>query len=485
MILNTSRLKKRCGYYEGNSDTAPIEYGNKAKGYKRRISGLFSAINQHQLESRLGGNEFFVTRKIDGEMQVLFYSEESAFLVNGNGKIRAGLPCIDEAGAVLKNAGIKNAAIPAELHCDETNGRTRVYDVLEALGDGDTCTNLRLAPFDIIEIDGINPWVNGYNEVYQRLNELFSNKNLIAPVPMEKVGSIKEVQSLFEKWVVDGNAEGLVVHSSLSRVFKVKQKHTVDGVVVGYTEGDDEQKGKIRDLLVAVMDNDGHYRVVAHVGNGYSEDVKAELFQKFSVCHCESQYVETDSRNVAFHMVKPETIVEIGCNDLLTETSKGVIRNSIVTFDGNEFSLQSMAPGVALIYPVFERIRTDKPLAPESIHLHQLTDIVPIAEGSTLASLDQLPHSEILIRDVYVKEMKGKTMVQKYIVLKTNKDDKDSRFPAYVFHYSDFSSGRKDALKRDIRVSSSQEQIMEIAQLWIDKNVKKGWNKVESAAAVA
>lgn len=48
-------------------------------------------------------------------------------------------------------------------------------------------------------------------------------------------------------------------------------------------------------------------------------------------------------------------------------------------------------------------------------------------------------------------------------------------FPAYVFHYTDFSVGRKEPLKRDIRVSNSREQIFKIMDQFIADNVKKGW----------
>jgi hypothetical protein len=67
--------------------------------------------------------------------------------------------------------------------------------------------------------------------------------------------------------------------------------------------------------------------------------------------------------------------------------------------------------------------------------------------------------------------------VQKYFVWKTNKEGTDSRYPAYVLHYTDFSVGRKELLKRELRVSSSEEQILAICDEMIAENVKKGWEK--------
>ena len=72
-----------------------------------------------------------------------------------------------------------------------------------------------------------------------------------------------------------------------------------------------------------------------------------------------------------------------------------------------------------------------------------------------------------------------KLMVQKFVTWKTNKQDLDDRFPAFVMHYTDFSSGRKDPLKREIRISNDPEQIMELTKAHIEKKIKKGWEKVK------
>lgn len=45
-------------------------------------------------------------------------------------------------------------------------------------------------------------------------------------------------------------------------------------------------------------------------------------------------------------------------------------------------------------------------------------------------------------------------------------------------NYTNFSPSRGEALKKDVRVSSSTEQILELLQGFIDKNIKKGWEKV-------
>ena len=61
--------------------------------------------------------------------------------------------------------------------------------------------------------------------------------------------------------------------------------------------------------------------------------------------------------------------------------------------------------------------------------------------------------------------------------MKTNKENLDD-YPAYVYHYTDFSAGRKEMLKKEIKVSNSKKQIIDIFESEILDNVKKGWEKV-------
>jgi len=71
----------------------------------------------------------------------------------------------------------------------------------------------------------------------------------------------------------------------------------------------------------------------------------------------------------------------------------------------------------------------------------------------------------------------GTKMVRKFMVWKTNKEV-TGEYPAYVYHYTDFSAGRAEMLKKEIKVSNSKKQIEEIFAAEVLKNVKKGWEKV-------
>ena len=68
-------------------------------------------------------------------------------------------------------------------------------------------------------------------------------------------------------------------------------------------------------------------------------------------------------------------------------------------------------------------------------------------------------------------------MLHKFLVWKTNKEQ-SGRYPAYVLFHTDFSSGRKDMIKREMAYSSDEQQIRDILAAEIADNIKKGWEEV-------
>lgn len=98
---------------------------------------------------------------------------------------------------------------------------------------------------------------------------------------------------------------------------------------------------------------------------------------------------------------------------------------------------------------------------------------VPLADRS--ARQVDLPPSEVLRREVYTKVLKGETMVRKFVVWRTNKEDESDEYPAFVLHYTDFSPNRKQPFAREVRVSNSSEQIQQLCDGLKEANIKKGW----------
>ena len=85
------------------------------------------------------------------------------------------------------------------------------------------------------------------------------------------------------------------------------------------------------------------------------------------------------------------------------------------------------------------------------------------------------PRSTILKREVRTKEMKGAVMVRKLVVRQTNKESDGDDYPAHVIHYTDYRPNRKTPLKREIRASSSPDQIKDLWEELAAEGFTKGW----------
>ena len=90
----------------------------------------------------------------------------------------------------------------------------------------------------------------------------------------------------------------------------------------------------------------------------------------------------------------------------------------------------------------------------------------------------RLPASEVIRREVYTKTTKGKVAVRKLLIWKTGKDALDPRYPAYVVHWTDYSPGRRDPIKRTVRPAPDEAEATALGDELITKNIKRGWTAV-------
>ncbi|MBN2534224.1 MAG: ATP-dependent DNA ligase [Spirochaetales bacterium] len=475
MKLDKTRLQQYKGYLTGDVTSVEATLIKTAESYKRQVAGNYLAVNNYEINKRLPEDEFFITRKVDGEMQVVFFDGENVIIINGHGKARASLPCLIELESALKEAGLSSCILAGELHDREDESRKRIYDLLSALVSEKGINDICLSVFDIIEIDGKQQHFKNYGEKHQKIKEIIGKRNNVFPVELFQAANKQQLQERFKE-KIDQGAEGLVVHCNYPRIFKIKPKHTIDAVVVGYSES--EEKGSIRTLLVALIREENKYQIIGKVSNGLTDQQKMDLFIALSKKHVPSSYTETDSNKVAFHMIEPGLVVEMGFNDILTESFSKAISNPVLVYTKDSYFLDSVLTGIRPLFPVFERFREDKKADAHDVRFSQITDLFYIESKTKQLSPEVLPKSEILSREVYTKEAKNKIMAQKFVVFKTNKEDKDERYPAYVFFYTNFSSGRKDPLNREVRVSNDKDQIFDIMEKYKAENIKKGWEKV-------
>ena len=449
------------------------KYIQTAIDYKKNIAGKFVLVEGAKLKQRVEGERICVTKKIDGHLQVAFWQDGQVFMLNASGKQKAeSLKCLDAFAEAMKAAGVKTATIAAELYLPRPDGRPRCGDVNKALADDALKDQLSLAPFDIIELDG-DPWkAEHYSETHNKLCTIFSDEK-VKPVQMRNASNHDEVQGIYDEWVVGEGAEGLVVHSESPMVWKVKPRHTIDAAVIGYTTAD---RG-IRDLMFAVRREDGLFQMFALGSTGMSDEDRASIAERLSQKHVESQYVLSDSRGIAYQMVKPELVFEISMLELVARGNDDKIRmNPLLKYDEAQgWLMEGITPGVAVIGITLERERTDKQPTETDIRLSQITDICPFEEPEGGAA--KLEASELLERHVYKKVSGEKVMLHKFLIWKTNKEQ-SGRYPAYVFYHTDFSSGRKEMIKRDMAYSCDEQQIRDILAAEIADNIKKGWVEI-------
>jgi len=477
MKIDNTRLKQDRGYMLGGTDAVDEQTRDVAKQYKKDIAKNFISINPRQIEDKVMGRDFFLTRKYDGEFNILLFDGETSYIMNPGGKIRTGLPFLDEATKLLKASGRKSAIFACEVCMKEDNERTRVFNVLQAWAEPKMQPDMRLVPFDIIELDDNKPFFNSYEDLYKELQTIFKDSAIVFPPLYKKASSRTEIKELYEQWVEAENSEGIIIRSEFPFVCKLKPRHSADVVVVGYSEGIDDAKGQIRSMLLAMMPEEGKFQIIGKTGNGFSDEMRKEILGRLQPMEMSSKYIETDSNHVAFHMVKPEIILEVNFNDVIIENSTSVITNPVLEIKDGTYHLSSITPGFALIFPIFERFREDKTVNPTDLRLSQVTDFayIPPSEEKSIDGVK----SEVVKREVYKKTAKEKLMVQKFMYWKTHKED-SKYYPAFVFCYTNYSSDRKEPLQREVRISNSEEQIKEIYDSYVEENIKKGWEKIEA-----
>jgi hypothetical protein len=177
-------------------------------------------------------------------------------------------------------------------------------------------------------------------------------------------------------------------------------------------------------------------------------------------------------------MVVPEIVVEISVIELIARGNNDKVNtNPLLTFDEScGWVMGGMTPGVSALSITFVGERTDKTTSTTDVRISQLTDLVPFEEVDGV-DLNKLPESTLLERRVFKKVSGEKVMIHKFLTWKTNKEQ-SGRYPAYIFYHIDYSSTRKELIKRDMIFSDDEQQIRDVIAQEIADNIKKGWVEI-------
>src|SRR5262245_45571421 len=480
-LINRGRMEIKLGEYAVGTATVladPLLVA-RVQDYRRHIATRMVPLEPEQILKRCPAADYLVSRKVDGEFNVLVYADGAALLANPGGTVRFGLPLIKEAAELLRAAGFQRVRVAGELYYAAAAGkRPRVHDVTRVARQPASqaeLDGLRFAAFDVVELDG-KPNAEPYPNTLAKLKNLFCKGKHCGAVETVPLKDGPAIAAQHQTWV-DAGAEGAVVRSETVGTFKIKTRHTLDAVVVGFTEGTDDRAGMVHDLLLAVMRADGNLHVLGRVGGGFSTQDRRDFLSDLKDRVVESDYVEVNDQ-VAYRMVRPELVVEISVLEMIQQTTRGVpIKTMVVHWDKEKrrYGVVRRMPLVSLTSPQFVRRRDDKSVNPTDIRIQQVSDLVevPFVERDT-RQLER-PRSTILRREVRTKEMKGAVMVRKLVMWQTNKEADGDDYPAYVIHYTDYSPNRKTPLEREIRVSSSPDQIKDLWEELATEGFTKGW----------
>jgi ATP-dependent DNA ligase len=483
-LLNTEALKRRVEDYHTGWSDALLDQSllQRVRMRRRQLGQMTMALDRELARVKIPAGDYHISRKVDGEFTCLVYNEGEVFTINPGGSIRMGAPMHEEARKVLDECGVKFALLGGELYVRRSDDRRpRVHDVVRvarAPESAEDVASLCIALFNIYEWDD-EQRSGQYADRYDRLNELFGNGDRVHPVETIIGEGSKAVLSQFKKWVDGEGAEGVVARSDTAGVFKVKPRHTIDLAAIGFTEGLDDRSGLLHDVMLAVVRQDGTFHIIGRVGGGFSDDQRAEILQRLEARVVDSEYAEVNSDRVAYRMIEPGLVFEISCLDVIANTSRGnTIDKMVLEWNEDERIWEGVRrlPLCSVISPQFLRIRDDKSANADDVRFSQLTDIVNIPSANVVSEELKLPASSLIKRAVATKALRGATMVRKLLMWKTNKSAQSSDYPEYVLHLTDYSPNRKDPLKHEIRVSSSEQQVLDYWKQWEKKYFVSGWS---------
>lgn len=457
--------------------------------YKRGVASRYIAATSTEIDDLVPRGDLHVSKKVDGQIWYAVLEKDDAFLASPKGKVISGdHPLVVELKTHAKSVESR-VVVAGELYAVGDNDRIRCGDIANAMGGGAKAQveRMRFAAFDYLaelekpdtekSEESDNPFA--YGPRLEALQGLFDKGELISCVATELVSGTSSVRELYEKWVKSGEEEGLVVRSAKQRPIKIKPDIHIDAVVIGYTirREDPEQCSS---MLLGLMRPDGMIQELGSCGNLGESDRRKEFLAMLSKLDVESKYRRASSSGALYRFIKPSLVVEIKATDIQPDNASGdPIRRMVLEYDeaAGWKRLRKM-PVASMLHPVFVRMREDKSVNETDIRMSQLDEHIYVRDSAASVEELKFEKSAVLRREVYSKASKGKTMVRKLVMWKSNKEQVDAAYAPFVVHFTDYSSGRKDPLKREVRLAGTEEKASAIADAMIAKNIKKGWEQV-------
>lgn len=435
--------------------------------YRTLVAQRYTPCPPAEVQRLLSTAPFLSSRKLDGELWFLDTTGSTPRLIAPNGRVASGSKILDEAKAIPKGN-----IIAGELYV-KNEGRERVGDVARAFGSGED--KLSFAAFDLVQSDDHSWQEMTYADRLNKIMEATKGLSTIHVVETKEFATDAEVVKFFNETVSVGGGEGIVVRCHDGRILKIKQTITLDLAVLAFTtENGRDGSEQVRSVLLGLALPDGGYVPVGATGNFDSGCSKADLLKILTPHEVESNYRQAASSGQLYRFVKPQIILESSVMDVQTTDSENRrIKQPKLTFDNGVWNPGLKVAAASVLNATVIRERTDKPDFAAGVRWDQIAEYAEAPSESGTA----LPAAEVVRRQVWKKGTADKTDVRKLVVFKTNKDVLDPLYPAYVVHWTDFSSTRKAPLAREVKTAPDLNAATDIAEAMIADNVKKGWEE--------
>jgi hypothetical protein len=438
--------------------------------YRGIVATRYQPCSHTQILTTIKSSAFVVSRKFDGELWYLVTAGSGSKLVAANGRVITGAhPILDQAAKLP--AGL---LIAGELYVPAAKGRERVGDVSQALANAGA--SLSFAAFDLVSGPDGTFQDKPYQARLESIESAITASTELHVVSTKRMADPQDLVSYFDTEILANGYEGVVVRSDDGRAFKVKQERTVDAVVLGFTEREGASGSiETRSLLLGLK-NEDEFILVGVAANAVTDFSRTEAHALLKSQVVESEYRHAASTGQVYQMVRPDVIVEVNVVDIQSTDSKGLpMKQPTLTYSENMWLAGKQVNAITLINAVATRFRTDKTVDSDGASWRQVEDVAPRVDSSAT----DLPESKIVRRQVWTKGTGDKVDVRKLVVWKTNKEQVDLTYPAYVVHWTDFSKGRKSPLDREVRPAPSEAAALALADQMIEDNIKKGWTEVE------
>ena len=440
----------------------------KLSAYRKVISSNYIMSEPADIEKKLS-YPLLVSTKVDGELWYLIKLDNWS-LVSPSGRVISGE--IEVLVDAEKSDLDPSAIYAGELHVIGTD-RSRVGDVSALISQAAEAktSNLAFGVFDLVLSNSLSAIGTPYSQRYEALSKIPITKNLF-PINSSELKSPTEVRELFDQ-VQSSGGEGLVARADDGRNFKVKPAKDIDVAILGFTERRDaDGEVLVRSLLFGLLLADGSWVPIATTGNVGTTEFRKELYQILTPLIKPSSYrLTSDSSGIMYKLVTPAIVVELKCLDFQVEDSNGnPIRDPKLEYSDSGWRVSGWTNSVAVHGAVVQRIRSDKSINVIDIGWSQIDRYIKVESNDVTEVLGQ---SEVTTRRVWTKSSSSKVDVRKLVIWKTNKES--AGYPAYVVHWTDYSSTRKSPLDREVRLASSEAEANHIATKMIEENIKKGW----------